>query len=70
MGVNSRITQSLREYLLHYHTDEKEDKDGLDFGQEGSGGHGFDAVSQLRVFMSHVTPMKPNGELCPIRNSW
>lgn len=66
MGVNSRISQSLREYLQHYHAEDKEDKDGLDLGQETIG----DSINQLRVFMSYVTPMKPNGDLCAMKNSW
>jgi len=67
MGVNSRVTQSLREYLQQYHTEEKEDKDGLELGQEATGG---DSINQLRVYLSHATPLKPNGELCTVKNTW
>lgn len=67
MGVNCRITQSLREYLQHYHGEEKEDKDGLDLGHEATGG---DSINQLRVFRTYSTPLKPNGDISAITNAW
>ncbi len=68
MGVNNRITQSLREYIQHYHGEEKEDKDGLDLGQQEA--TGMDYINQLRVSRSYSTPLKPNGELSAITSAW
>ena len=74
MGVNSRLTQSLREYLQHYHSEDKDkDKDKEDEvgeGGEGEERRGPDPMKMLRVFTASATPMKPNGELCSVKSAW